>query len=95
MYLWPSQNIRTLEKSWQSQILFSLETKFSARNIESIKFDDIFHGIINKCFVHPIFRFWFLVTFDNMVTKILHNLCLHFARHYGQDGKKTERKSRN
>ena len=48
MFLWPSQNIRTLEKSWQSQILFSLETKFSARIIESIKFDDIFHGIGNK-----------------------------------------------
>ena len=28
-------------------------------------------------------------------TKILCNLCLHFARQDGQDGKKTERKSRN
>ena len=27
--------------------------------------------------------------------KILRNLCLHFVRQDGQDGKKTERKSRN
>ena len=27
--------------------------------------------------------------------KILSNLCLHFARQDGQDGKKTERKSHN
>ena len=39
------------------------------------------------CFVHPIFRFWFLVTFGDEVTKILRNLCLHFARQDGQDGK--------
>ena len=38
--------------------------------------------------IHPIFRFWFLVTFDDKVTKILHSLCLHFARQDGQDGKK-------
>ena len=31
------------------------------------------------------FCFWLLVTFDKEVTKILHNLCFHFAR---QDGKK-------
>ena len=49
----------------------------------------------NLCFIHPIFRFWFLVTFafGNEVTKILCNLCLHFARQDGQDRKKTERKS--
>ena len=41
-----------------------------------------------KSFVHPIFGFWFLVTFGNEATKILHNLCLHFAKHDGQDGKK-------
>ena len=40
------------------------------------------------CFIHPIFRFWFLVTFGDVVTKILSNLCLHFARQDGQDGKK-------
>ena len=40
-----------------------------------------------KCFVHPIFRFWFLVTFGNQVMKILRNLCLHFARQDGKDGK--------
>ena len=39
-------------------------------------------------FVHPIFRFLFLVTFGNEVMKILRNLCLHFARQDGQDGKK-------
>ena len=37
----------------------------------------------DMCFVHPIFRFWFLVTFGYENTKILHNLCLHLAR---QDG---------
>ena len=47
------------------------------------------------CFVHPIFRFWFLVTFGDEVTKILRNLCLHFARQDGQDGEKPERKSCN
>ena len=40
------------------------------------------------CFVHPIFLFLFLVTFDDEVTKILRNLCLHFARQDEQDGKK-------
>ena len=39
------------------------------------------------CFVHPIFRFWFSVTFGDEVMKILCNLCLHFARQDGQDGK--------
>ena len=28
-----------------------------------------------------------MVTFGDEVTKILRNLCLHFARHDGQDGK--------
>ena len=46
----------------------------------------------SQLFVHPIFRFWFLVTFGNKVMKILRNLCLHFARQDGQDEKK---KSRN
>ena len=44
-----------------------------------------------KCFVHSIFRSWFLVTFGNQVTKVLRNLCLHFAWQDGQDGKKLER----
>ena len=42
------------------------------------------------CFVHPIFGFWFLVTFGDEVyknTKNLRNLSLHFARQDGQDGK--------
>ena len=36
----------------------------------------------------PFFVFGFLVTFGNKVTKILRNLCLHFARQDGQNGKK-------
>ena len=40
------------------------------------------------CFVHPIFGFWFLVTFGDEVTKILLNLCSHFARQNGLDRKK-------
>ena len=36
--------------------------------------------------------FLFLVTFGNKITKILRNLCLHFAWQYGQDGKKMETK---
>ena len=43
---------------------------------------------VSFCFVRPIFRFWFLVTFGDKVTKILSNLCLHFARQDGQDRKK-------
>ena len=38
------------------------------------------------------FHFWFLVTFGDEVTKVLLNLCLHFAR---QDGKNPEKKSHN
>ena len=52
----------------------------------------------NVSFVYPIFCVLFLVTFDNEVMKIqkiLCNLCLHFARQGGQDGKRPERKSRN
>ena len=33
-------------------------------------------------------NFWFLVTFGNEVTKLVSNLCLHFARQDGQEGKK-------
>ena len=40
-----------------------------------------------QCFIHPIFLFWFLVTFGYEVMKILRNLCLHFARQDEQDGK--------
>ena len=35
-----------------------------------------------------IFGFWSLLTTKLRNTKILHNLCLHFARQDGQDGKK-------
>ena len=41
----------------------------------------------NNCFVHSIFRFWFLVTFGDEVTKVLRDLCLHFAWQDGKDGK--------
>ena len=36
-------------------------------------------------FIRPNFHFWFFVTFGHEVTKILCNLCLHFARQDGQD----------
>ena len=49
-------------------------------------------GLVFFCFVHTIFRFWFLVSFGNKVTKILCDLCLHFARQYGQDRKKWNEK---
>ena len=45
-------------------------------------------NLCSVCFVHPIFRFWFFVTFGNEDTKILRNLCLHFVKQDGQDGKK-------
>ena len=38
-------------------------------------------------------HFSFLVTFGNEVTKILHNLCLHFAWQDGHDGKKTQKEN--
>ena len=38
-------------------------------------------------------HFSFLVTFVNKVTKILRNLCLHFARQDGQDGKKNQKEN--
>ena len=47
--------------------------------------------MLGLCFVHPIFWFWFLVTFGNEVTKILRNLCLPFARQDRQDGKKRKK----
>ena len=50
-------------------------------------FPKILKEATNQCFFHFIFRFWFLVTFENAVMKILRNLCLHFARQDGQDGK--------
>ena len=39
--------------------------------------------------------FWFLVTFGDEVTKILRNLCLHFARQDGQDGKNGKKSDQN
>ena len=63
------------------------------KNTFASEFDSPEHCLISSyvfvfCFVHPIFRFWFLVAFGDEVTKILRNLCLHFARQDGQDGKK-------
>ena len=43
----------------------------------------------DRCLVHPIFHFGFLVT---LAMKILRNLCLHFARQDGQDRKKPRKK---
>ena len=41
---------------------------------------------------HPIFCFWYLVTFgDDKNTKISHNRSLHFSMQDGQDGKKQEK----
>ena len=49
----------------------------------------IFHIVhIHKCFVHSIFRFWFIATFDVKVTQILRNLYLHFVRQEGRKKKK-------
>ena len=59
------------------------------KNIKKIELDclNVLAPLCNFCFVHPIFRFCFLVTFGDKNTKILCNLCLHFARQDGQDGK--------
>ena len=38
------------------------------------------------------FHFSFLV-FGHEYTKILHNLCIHFTRQDGQDGKKTKKEN--
>ena len=53
--------------------------------------NNLFQPIVESfdfCFVHSIFRFWFLVNFGDEVTKILPILRLHFARQDGQNGKK-------
>ena len=44
--------------------------------------------LIETSFLFRSSHFLFLVTLGDEVTKILHNLCLHFARQDGQDGKK-------
>ena len=49
-------------------------------------FGSLYFGLL-FCSSH----FWFLVTFGDEVTKILRNLCLHFARKDGQDQKKTRK----
>ena len=48
-----------------------------------------FYIYAHFCFVHHIFRFCFLVTWkqSHEKMKILRDLCLHFARQDGQDGK--------
>ena len=53
--------------------------------------------LIQVCIVSfiPFFVFCHFWQQGYEITKILHNLCLYFARQDGQDGKKTERKSRN
>ena len=42
---------------------------------------------LNKCFVHPIFRFWFLVTFGDKVTKILKHYVIFVYILQGKMGK--------
>jgi hypothetical protein len=52
---------------------------------------NVFNIYAHFCFVHSIFRFCFLVTFGNKVTKIQKYYViffLHFARQDGQEGKK-------
>ena len=44
-----------------------------------LKSNQYYFFIDQNCFVHPIIRFWFLVTFG------LHDLCLRFAIKNGQD----------
>ena len=67
------------------------------RNLTKEEQEFIFNTATSEviyCFVHPKFRFWFLVTFGNEVTKVRKYYVI-FARQDGQDKKKTERKSRN
>ena len=53
--------------------------------------------MLGLCFVHPIFCFWFLVTFGNEVTKIRKYYVIFVYILQGKMGKteKKERKSRN
>ena len=44
-------------------------------------------------FLFLVFGYFWQRSYEN--TKILRNLCLHLARQDGEEGKKTERKSRN
>ena len=46
----------------------------------SVKPNSFFSWFYYTCFIHPIFRFWFLVTFGDVVTKTLCNLVLCKAR---------------
>ena len=50
-------------------------------------FPKILKEATNQCFVHSIFRFWFIATFDVKVTQILRNLYLHFVRQEGRNWK--------
>ena len=54
----------------------------------------LFHA---KCFVHPIFHFWFLVTFGDEVTEVQKYYVIFVYTLQGKMGKteKLERKSRN
>ena len=44
-------------------------------------------------FVHPIFCVWSLLATKLQKYEILRNLCLHFERQDGQDGKKTRKEN--
>ena len=69
------------------------------QNIMKEKWGSMVLILLSQIFVHPIFHFWFLVTFGDEVTKtqkyVLHNLCLGFSRQDEQDGEKMERLSSN
>ena len=55
---------------------------------------DVLHLLYSDCmFVSFLFRFSFFISFGDKVTKILRNLCLHFARQDGQDRKKNQKKN--
>ena len=87
-------------------IMISVSNGFVAltkRNykLKSKVFWYIYILIVNKysfiCFIHPIFRFWFLVTFGDEVTKIWKYYVIFVYILQGKMGKmeKTERKSCN
>ena len=86
---WPVKQSRELHS--KSKFLVTAEAYFSATFGSKISdFFDASNASHSPCVL--VFRsshvsFLFLVTFGDEVTKILHNLCLHFARQDGQDGK--------
>ena len=70
--VWQSDEIIRANGLWKKKKCISTMVYRSQKLTKLIRSD--------FCFVHPIFRFWVLVTFGDEVTKILRNHCLHFAR---------------